>query len=346
MATERLVYVDVDVVGGAGDGSSLANAYSSLSVAEAAEQGDISVGTGSDEYVILECHNTGGSADTTKLTINGWTTAAANYILIRANSSYRHAGIWDDAKYRYEQTNVTYALEIVEDYVRFEGVQFGLDVNDDATNMRGIAWYSISASNDLRFSNLLINFTDTSTTWSHAMQCIDADSDVTMENVIIWGGCTWGIYVTGSSAEIVNCTVNGCFNAIYENGTGTYDVYNCLVFENSDDFVGSFNTIDYCASDDGDGTNAVDISGQTADDYAALVVDADGGNFKPTDASSALVDAGDDDPTGSGYGSPDAAGNVRSSWDVGALEYVSAGGGNAPTGHIQGPLAGPLGGPI
>ena len=103
---------------------------------------------------------------------------------------------------------------------------------------------------------------------------------------------------------------------------GNFYAYNCIVFNNSDDFKGTI-TIDHCASDDLDGTNPVDISpGATeADDWEACFTDYANGDFS-LKSDSVCVGAGVDDP-GSGLYSDDILGNTRTSpWDIGAFEYV------------------------
>jgi hypothetical protein len=89
MATERNIKVDPAVVGGDGDGSEWIHAYASLSLAEADQQGDISVTTGSDEYVVFECRSSGANpADDTAVSFIGWTTEAGNYIEVKATSGH------------------------------------------------------------------------------------------------------------------------------------------------------------------------------------------------------------------------------------------------------------------
>lgn len=109
-------YVNPDSTAG-GDGTTDAltganRAYVSWSVWEAARQGVLTE--------IEECIcETGGTADSTNVAFDGWTTTAAFYIDIKTSAGHRHAGIYDTAKYRHTGTNT-----ISEEYTRFTGIQF------------------------------------------------------------------------------------------------------------------------------------------------------------------------------------------------------------------------------
>jgi hypothetical protein len=94
---EIVRYVDPDVIGGLGNGTSWANAYNSLNAWEAAEQADL-VSDGNTHKVWVR--NSLGGADTAALTINGWTLGVNNYITIEADPSYRHSGVYNTLKYR------------------------------------------------------------------------------------------------------------------------------------------------------------------------------------------------------------------------------------------------------
>jgi hypothetical protein len=79
-------------------------------------------------------------------------------------------------------------------------------------------------------------------------------------NIIIGNGSgTYGVRSNIGSGNILvyNNVVTGFSNAIYRSGH-TYTSKNNSVFGNDDDFFGTM-TIDYCASDDGDGTNPISV---------------------------------------------------------------------------------------
>ena len=74
----------------------------------------------------------------------------------------------------------------------------------------------------------------------------------------------------------------------------------------------------------------MDISpgGTEADDWDAAFTDYSNGDFSVKNDSSVLYGAGTDNP-GAGLYSDDIIDTARSStWDIGAFEYVAAGGGS------------------
>lgn len=326
---ETTYYVDVDVVGGAADGSSLANAYSSLNIAETARAADITAGNA----VRFLCHNTLGGTDSTAVVFSGgWVTDADSYIKVEAASAFRHAGVWDASKYHIVTTDA-HCIHVQEDYVRIDGIQTFLTVT--ANNIRfDINYSGIGAGNELRLSNLIIKGDGTGTGQMHGVYINDGDSIVKVWNCVLYGFISvsdpadtnfGAIQVQNcTSVDIWHCTINDNRDGIQRNA-GTVTVDSCLIFENTDDFVGGITSIN-CASDDNDNGGVGDFQiTQTADDYAALVVDADGRDYNVTDGASELVGAGTDDPGGATQDDTDIAGNARTStWDIGAFELVVA----------------------
>lgn len=96
-------------------------AYNSLFDWEAARQAVLA----DIEQVICE---TDGTADVTAVSIDGWTTTAAFYVDIVVGSAFRHAGVWDTAKFRIETTNVNSIFQN-EQYVRITGMQVKITIN-------------------------------------------------------------------------------------------------------------------------------------------------------------------------------------------------------------------------
>jgi len=284
----------------------------------------------------------GSWSETDDIYIIGTTTASDKVLTFSASGDGRHGGKWDSGAHYFDLTNEGFPIRTDEDYINFDGLQFKM--TSTTTNSRGLY---VGAASEFNASNLVLWGVNTGAAWNRGAMVYAPGA---WSNIVLFGTHQYAMYI-GGSIDIVNCGFygdgvgTGLFGA-----SGTINAYNSVVINwgTGVDFNGTFNTIDYCAHDDAEAgeTNRVSIVGQTASNYAALVTDGPNGDFTPTNTSSALYNAGDDDPLGDGTGSPDAAGNSRSTWDVGPIEYQAPAGGNAPTGTIYGPLAGPLGGPI
>ncbi|MHA2065464.1 MAG: hypothetical protein ACXABY_13910, partial [Candidatus Thorarchaeota archaeon] len=135
-----------------------------------------------------------------------------------------------------------------------------------------------------------------------------------------------GISASGGTNVIYNTTIWNSGGAGVVN-FGTMTLKNCVSALSPDDFLnfGSL-TVDYCASDDGDGTNAVAPSGG---DWDNEFTDKDNGDFSL--AGGNCQDGGTDDP-GSGAYNDDIISTLRSSpWSIGAFG-TAASGGSSPGG--------------
>lgn len=128
-----------------------------------------------------------------------------------------------------------------------------------------------------------------------------------------------GAVGTGS-AVICNCTIEGSAADAIEDDGGTWTVKNCAVFNNLDDFD-SVDFIDYCASDDQNGTNSQDLGGDAAG-WNAAFTDYANGDYTVKDINSVLYNNG---VNLSGVGiTDDIKGTARpqaGSWDIGAYKF-------------------------
>lgn len=312
--------------------------YTSLDAWEDALGGTTSGDLPSDDQIALaQCRNSSGSADSAPVFIDGWTTDSTRYIKIEAYTGYRHAGVWDSSKYYIESTGGSIdTIETHEDYIRIDGIQITITVSAD--NSASALYMNIAtASNEIRLSNLIVTGSGTGTGNMRGIDLDDTDIIAKIWNCVVYNfisvsdpadGGFRGISCNITTADIWNCTINDCTRGI-QRAAGTVNSINCLSFENTDDFTGTI-TMTYCCSDDdhtGDsGTNLVTTAApdQSGDDYAALVVDADGRDYNVTDATSKLEGNGTDDPGGAIQDDTDIAGTARSStWDIGAFELAA-----------------------
>jgi len=260
MATLRTVYVDPDVSGGAGNGTSWANAYSSLNAAEQAQDdtGDIVT---SNEYVEFHCGHNGASqttADTTAVNIDGWTTGASNYIALLTETADRHNGTYQTTKYRLTLSTTNPILIITEPYVRVDGLQFKNTANGGATAGNCIQLGSVSTS-DLRVSNSLL-LTHNATAYYDGQNA----TKTSIWNCVFYDDAT-GVYgirfynAAGSANNVYSCTISGYdTGAIYKYGTTT--VKNCLFYDNAVDVANGPATDTYCATSN-DNTKGLSAAG-------------------------------------------------------------------------------------
>ena len=310
-------YVDPDVVGGAGDGTTWANAYSSLNAWEAAEQTDLDT---ANNYMTVYCRSSSGGDDTTGFTIDGWTTSATDYIEI-IGSDFPSDGVLDTSKYILNITN-DHTILINENYLRIHNLQVQSTVTGSTTALGLVVLTSLSGSSDIRIDSCIIHVISSSTnTVSGVYAGNSADITLKVYNTVIYDVVNGsqpehhGIIAFNGTIDVYNCTVYNCRKGMTK-AAGTFNAKNCAVGNCNNDFVGAFATIDYCCSDDGDGTNSQGPSGGNwanefttpGSDFSLLV----GGN---------CVENGTDNP-GSGLYSDDIVALARTStWDIGAFEY-------------------------
>jgi hypothetical protein len=237
MATLRTVIVDKDNAYPGVD-------YTTLNDAESNEQGDISLTTGTDEYVVIECYATSGTADTAATTFGGWTTESANYIQVITPESHRHEGSWDTSTYRFEITDSgDYAIWIEEDYLRLEGLQFRTpSINANSSHI--VEFDHMNASNDVRIEKCIIRGANSSTYTQAGIMVVDVDAIAKVGNNIIYdinnSLLSYCLYSSGTVYAYNNTLIGGLF-AIRDNsialmtainnicdGAGTRSIYDQL----------------------------------------------------------------------------------------------------------------------
>lgn len=320
---EIVRYVDTDVSGGAGDGTSWANAYHSLYDCEAGQQQDLTDSGG--DWMHIYCKASSGTADSThgQLYIIGWTTGAANYILIEAADGYQAlATSWSTTRYIYQGTDID-VVYVQEEYVRFKGLQIA-GVYSSTANKYMMIVTDVGTSVVYVYNCRFKGSTDTNSNMG-GIQINDADCTAYIFNTIIYDCDGRGFRNTNSTnTYIYNCTIYNCQLYGVDRAAGTVTINNCAIFNTADDLNGTL-TIDYNAIDDADAqTHNIAETGGGAS-WTGDFNDAANGNFS-LKVGSGLIGTGVADP-GSGLYSDDIAGTARgAAWDVGAFEYVAAGG--------------------
>ncbi len=202
------------------------------------------------------------TADTTAVTVGGYTTGVANYIKIytpnntvtEANVSQRHGGKWDEGKYRLE-TIVNYgaSITIAEEYFRVDGVQ--VKFSNNATNSsQGIS----HAFNNTNSANYISNCIITTGTIIGGTRIVGIGygSSSSSRNVYIYNNVIYnisggtnnnGIYYTNDSAYTKNIyaynnTVYGCEIGFYRSLYSIFVAKNNIAYDNTTDYAGVFDT--------------------------------------------------------------------------------------------------------
>lgn len=157
----------------------------------------------------------------------------------------------------------------------------------------------------------------------------DSTATININNSIahnIATGSSFSSFVYNSSTGTINaeyCLISVANTGYSNPGGGTYNCVNCVAIGNADDFL-SVSSVDHCASEDGDGTNAVTLADGT---YAYLNIWEDhvNGDFNlvnDTSDTSAPQNKGVDIPEIT----TDIIGVLRNDPpDIGAFEFPGAG---------------------
>ena len=141
------------------------------------------------EIAIAKCRCTSGSADTTAVTIDGWTTDADHYIKIWTdpNEGYRHDGKWNTSKYRLDTGPVSDGvITILENYVRLLGLQLKAS---GAGDCRGVCVNANGSDSEIRIGYCLIWMQPESGYYADGIRVSDEVNgaiNVKVFNTIIW----------------------------------------------------------------------------------------------------------------------------------------------------------------
>ena len=318
-------YVNPDSADG-GDGTTNATtganrAYASLADWEGHEQQNLDTGNS-----IAECIcETNGTADTTAVTIDGWTTSATDYIAIKTSAGHRHGGKWNTGKYSLTPTiaNETRAVTVSEEFVRIDGLQVNAICGASIVWIVGIGSSTLAAC-EFRISNCIVKITKGGYTITYAsgIEFINgnASSVAHFWNNIVYDfitgtagnqrGIRFEAGTNGSVLTAYNNTVVNCGTG-FSNGAGsgvTFTAKNCGAASCTTGF-------------------SANVTQTTCSATAPTFVDDANDDFHLASGDTAWKNAGTSDPD-SGLFSDDIDGQTRSgTWDIGADEYVAAAGG-------------------
>jgi hypothetical protein len=271
-------------------------------------------------------------ADTTNVTIDGWTTDATRYIKIYTTAAARHNGKWDDNKYRLVSSSGS-VIDINEDYVRIDGIQV-------KTTSTGVVWglfdmgttLTVSA-NEIRIQNVLGVGNSSATDSQFGCYC------GTNVNLNIFNSIFYGFPNVGISAIICSDSATTLIRAY--NVTGIGSVYGFWEWAGAGEII-----CKNCYSGEslnGDYTNIISedkIMSASSDSWSGSTglqnIAVDANNFKNITSGSedfhippgsALKDAGTNtsgDAAPMNFTTDIDRLNRAGNWDIGADESIVA----------------------
>lgn len=221
-------------------------------------------------------------------------------------------GAWDTGKFIWNLTDLAYGVDL-EEAVELDGLQIQANNTGRIIEVSGAGVPTINNCGIRQSGN------------GQGIYINNASSGFIGNTIVYQGASGTGTayYCHGGSTVLIyNCVGEGFGSSrgIYEN-TSTVTAKNCAMFNNSDDFSG-VSTIDYCASDDGDGTNSVQPS-----DWTTVFEDYTTGDFNLKSTDTDLMDNGVGPSVDANVPATDVTGDTRSgaTCDISIDEYVAGG---------------------
>lgn len=299
--------------------------YTSLSAWEAGQQANIVT---ADQIQEAECY---AFQDTTTCSIAGWTTDATRFIRVRVATGNRHGGVRATGYRLVSDGTFGPSLTLSQNHVRLEGVALK-NTSTSGSGGDGIFVNVSGSGDDIRLSDCLVY--DCRANSGADGYSINIANPIRMQNCIA-----------------LNCTGDG-FN-FQAGGTVTAHVFNCVSLNNGGAgfHVAAFRTLnvkncysggntgaDYladasgvlnkttCHAEDGTGNTTTAFSTSSGAYFTSVTA---GSEDVHIGTLSALKDSGTDLSADGNWTHPDGSvdfeGNARSTWDVGADEFVTSG---------------------
>jgi len=288
--------------------------YSSLSAAEAGEQGDL---VSLDRQLEILCY---AMSDTTAVAVAGSTMDSTRYMHIIVPASDRHDGKWNTSKYSLEVSGAADVLLLDDEYTRVTGLQL-------SGAGGGSSYVVLNVARDACLvDKCIMRVIDTR---NIAVQTSNGGywGASEIRNSVIYDAVRWGILSSGLTT-VRNCTIarSGRDGIVVWGSTcdctNVASIYNNQEAGGYLDFAESGGTLNlsYCASSDGSADDQGG-SGNRVNQPPAFVNES-ARDYHLTASDTALLDLG---ISQSSYYTDDGDGQTRSgSWDIGGDEYVAA----------------------
>jgi len=244
---------------------------------------------GDDAIAVASCQSS-GTADTTSVTIDGWTTSATNYIKVWTDPSLgnRHDGKWDDGKYHINHnTDNASTIEIRNTaFVHIDGLQIeSTSFNREYTYGIQVYWSSGTRPENIKISNCIIR--EVNTGYSHHRGI--STSATSMAPHYFWNNIIYGFSGTNGTGISIDTDFGTAPSFIYNN-----TIYDSTMCFSSGSEGNSFknNITQNCTTGfDGtfDSTSTHNITDDDAED-GAFGISADSGTTDGT-TTDKLVDS-------------------------------------------------------
>jgi len=315
-----------DINGGAND-------YPTLVLWEDARNGDIRAGNAEVARVKGSIEESG---NLNLCTISGWATDADSYWAIRVDEADRIStsplrfggGIYLLQNRSTGGKNVI-SVSSGSEYGKLQGLQMATDAASGAASVLNLALSFSTTIGNITIEDCIICHVDNQSTGIYLAGGNGYQIDYQIWDTVIYN-CTTGVYSYRYSftCDIYNCTVYNCSTDGISQITQSPTCYNTIVYASgNNDFNGSVNG-DYNMSEDATAPGANSLDSGTGGNDPSFVSTTGGSEDFTIASDSDAIDAGTDDPS-SGLYSDDIFGTARSTYDMGAHEYVAAGGGIA-----------------
>jgi hypothetical protein len=325
VATEPNYYVNTASTAG-GDGTTNATSGATRAFVSAAEA-ESGISTSLTSHVTVHFS---GSADTGgNANWNGFGTSATKTMTFIGNTTsgdgFNDTGIFDNVNFYTYQHASGNGFQLNDDYQIIEGMQFEATGTGESDGI-------VHCHNKVNLHGPHISksiFKDSRTGAGYCTEMVtnpqqNATYPVIVNSIFIGNNHASGnCFDTGrNGCGIYNCVITNFADGVDD---GNIIVKNSALFDNADDFT-NYDTSDYNASDDGDGTNTVDISpGVEATNWAEAFNDYGSYDFQPI-TGSVLLAEGLGSATDSKVPTDDYFGVTRSTSapTIGAFELVIA----------------------
>lgn len=253
--------------------------YTTLALWEDANDGDIT-GVGISE---VECFST---SDTSRLTINGWTTDATHYIYIHTHATGRHAGVWDGAKYNLTYTagaNSESAILNYENYVRIDGLQIEMVAGAYSSTSD---FYNDVTPSAIYLSNCILRGNP------HRCILINDGTAYAWNNIAYTVAGDYAYWCNNGTSYVYNCSLRSAYYGI-RNSSGTCTAKNCYAKGTNAGYA-YYGTIGLTTCASADTTGSVGLQSIAYNTTQFINVTAGSQDFHLAGTGSALYHVGTD----------------------------------------------------